>query len=478
MWDLIVIGGGSAGLTAATIGGRVGASVLLVDKTALGGDCLHSGCVPSKALIRCARAAHEARSARRFGVRVGEPQIVFEDVMVHVRGAIAHIGEHDSPKALESVGVQVAFGGAELVAGLASEAAVRIGGERVEEARRIIICVGSRSAPPPIDGLDEVGFIDHVGVFQLSRLPARLAVIGGGPIGIELGQAFARLGSRVTILERADGILPRDDRELADRLLARLKDEVEVRLGVLTTRVERNVAAACKTVIYEQSGVEHRVDCDEILVAAGRRASLTGLGLEAGGVETDRGRIVVDRFLRTTAPSVYAAGDCVGPFQFTHFAEAQARVAARNALFRGRKAMKARPNVPWVTFCDPELAQVGLTEAQARETHPDARVYRYPFDRLDRAVCEGSTDGLAKLVATPKGRILGASILGHGAGEAIANVVLAMDAKRSLSDIGSGIFAYPTMSRIVRRLADEPFLSTGVSPAVARWFGRFHGRSQ
>lgn len=469
IWDLIVIGGGSAGLTAATIAGRVGASVLLIDKEALGGDCLHTGCVPSKALIRCARVAHQARHAARFGVDVGPVTIDFGRVMDHVAGSIAHIAVHDSPDALAAHGVEVAFGGAELL----SDTRVRIGGTREEEAKRIILAVGSHAHPPPIEGLAQAGYLDHVGVFALRERPQRLVVIGGGAIGVELGQAFARFGSDVTLLELGDRLLPRDDAELAGRLAELLSREMTLRFGAKTTRVEARDGA--KVVHFEVNGEAQQVVCDELLVAVGRRANTDGLNLKAAGIKTDRGRIVVDQYLRTSSHQVFAAGDCCGPFQFTHFAEAQARLAARNALFVGRSAF-GRPNVPWVTFCQPELAHVGLTEAEARPLHPDLRVHHYAYERLDRAVCDGDTDGLAKVLTNTRGTILGASILGPGAGEAIAPVVVAMDAGRSLQALGGSIFAYPTLSRVVRRLADERFIEDGVSPFVARWLSRYDGR--
>jgi pyruvate/2-oxoglutarate dehydrogenase complex dihydrolipoamide dehydrogenase (E3) component len=469
-WDLIVIGGGSAGLTAATIAGRVGAKTLLVDKTVLGGDCLHHGCVPSKALIRCARAAHEARSGARFGVNAGDVQVDFAKSMAWVKHTIDHIGAHDSVEAMNAVGVEVAFGGATFE----GPNTIRIGADRVEETSRTVICVGSNAKAPPIAGLDAVGYLDNTGIFALTERPARLGVIGGGPIGVEMGQSLARLGSQVTVLQRGERVLGHDDPELTGRLCALLAKELDLKLSASVTSVSPGPGGT-KRIHYDQDGESRHIDVDEILLAVGREASTPGLGLEAAGIETERGRIVVDDALRTTASHVFAAGDCVGPFQFTHFAEAQARIAARNALFYGSTAFKA-PHVPWVTFSEPELAHVGLTEAQAGELHDDVRVYRYEYDRLDRAICEGETAGLGKLVALKDGTILGASILGPAAGEAIASIVLAMDQGISIQDVGKSIFAYPTLSRVVRRLSDERFLDVGVSRFVTRWFSRFEGR--
>ena len=467
-WDLIVIGGGSAGLTAATMGGRVGARTLLVDKEALGGDCLHHGCVPSKAFIRCGRAAHEVRNAGRFGVAAGDVSLDFAASMDWVRSCIAEIARHDSVEAMAEVGVQVAMGGAELV----SATAVRVGGERVETAKHIIICVGSGASAPPIPGLDRVDYLTNETVFNLRERPARLGIIGAGPIGVELGQTFARLGSEVTIFEMDNRPLGQDDEELTGILATELQKELTLSLSTGVTSVAQDGEEV--VVQYEREGVSGSYRCDRLLVAVGRRAALPGLGLGVAGVATERGRITTDARLRTSVPNIYAAGDCVGPFQFTHFAEAQARVAARNALFYGWQNFGA-PNVPWVTYCSPELAHVGLTEAAARAADDDVVVYRYRYDHLDRAICEGQTAGMAKLVANKRGVILGCSILGYAAGEAIANVVLAMDHGVNVTALGNSIFAYPTMSRVVRRLSDRKFMEAGVNPLVARWFGRYSG---
>jgi len=464
-FDLAVIGAGSGGLTAANIAGRVGASVVLADRTALGGDCLHYGCVPSKALIRCAKIAHTTRQAARFGTLVEGVHVDFARVHRYVQEAIETVGRGESPEVLRSRGVEIALGGARFL----SPTRIRIGEEEIE-ATRSIIAVGSRAVPPPIPGLQETGFIDHVGLFGLEELPRRWAVIGGGPIGVEMGQALARLGAQVTIVESGSRILRRDDPELSELLAGYLRQELEL---VLDARVvEVGQAEGGKAVTIEHEGRRNTVECDEILVAVGRKPNLEHLGLEVAGVETSERGIVVDASLRTSVKNIWACGDCVGSLQFTHFAEAQARVAARNALFLGSSAFR-EDHVPWTTFSDPELAHVGLTEVEARDKQSDVRVYRFPYAELDRAICEGEARGMAKVVCDPKGRILGGSILGPHAGEAIGELAIAMKAGLPLNKLASVIHVYPTMNRIVRRLGDQRFLAEGIGELTRKVFGRF-----
>ncbi|MFT5433268.1 MAG: pyruvate/2-oxoglutarate dehydrogenase complex dihydrolipoamide dehydrogenase (E3) component [Myxococcota bacterium] len=466
-FDLAVIGGGSAGLTAATIAGSLGARVVLIDKQRLGGDCLWTGCVPSKAFIHCARLAHQSQDLERYGLGSGAVEPDFARVMDYVHSVMATIAEHDSPNVMSEHGVETRFGGATYE----SPTHIRVGGANPEviEAKRSIIAVGSHAASPPITGLADVDPLTNESVFQLKELPRRLAVIGGGPIGVELGQAFARLGSRVTILQRGASILDKDDPELTAILAEQLRLELDLRVGSSVGGV--GVADGAQYVDFTDSEGEHRLEVDRILVAVGRRSNAGSLGLEAAGVETNRDYVVVDDYLKTSASNIWAAGDCTGGPQFTHSAEAQARIAARNALFVGRS--KYGTNIPWTTFADPELAHVGLTEAAARAQDPTVHVYRYPLDRLDRALCEGNTRGLAKLVATASGEILGASILAPHAGEMLPSIVLAMDQGVSVKELGNTVFAYPTHGRMVRRLTDERFLEHGVSGLTKTLFGRF-----
>jgi len=467
MYDLVVIGGGSAGLTAAIVGGRVGAKTLLVDKKRLGGDCTYYGCVPSKALIKCAKVAHQTSEADRYGVKVAGAEVSWPDVMKYVWDVVAEVAAGETPEVLAEHGVEVAFGGARFDGG---PHRIRVGEERVVEARNVILCVGSHSFAPSIAGLDEVGFIDHVSVFHLEQLPARLAVIGGGPIGVELGQSLARLGSKVTLLQRGPRLLTKDDAELSEMLTDHLRKEIDIVTDAKVARCE--AAADSKVVIYDVDGDRRALPCDEILVAVGRRASLDGLGLEEAGIEVKDGRVAIDQHLATTASGVYAAGDCASQLLFTHYASAQARVAARNALFRFEERFEPSA-VPWCTFSDPELAHCGLTEEQAREQDHEIRVYRHGYDHVDRAITDGVGWGMAKVVCQPKGKILGASLLGPMAGEAIASFVTAIEEGLSLQDLGRHIIAYPSMNRVVGRLADRRFFEEGINSWVRKLFGRY-----
>jgi pyruvate/2-oxoglutarate dehydrogenase complex dihydrolipoamide dehydrogenase (E3) component len=466
-YDLAVIGGGSAGLTAAIIAGRVGAKSILIDKERLGGDCTHYGCIPSKSLIRCAKVAHTTRQAGRYGVRIPQIEVDYGRVAAYVREAIARVESHETPEVLAQHRVEVAFGGARFL----SPTRIRVGGREIE-ASRSILAVGSRATSPSIPGLDEVGAINHVGLFELTKLPPRIVVVGAGPVGMEMGQALSRLGAEVTILQRGPRVLTRDDAELAELLAGYVREEL--RLVCNANIVEATAVDESKAIVFEANGKQEAIVCDEIMVAVGRKPNLEGLGLEQAGVSFNQHGVVVNDKLRTSAREIWACGDCTGSLQFTHFAEAQARIAARNALFAGSQYFE-EDSTPWVTFTDPELAHVGMTEAEATRTGKRYEVYRYPYDRLDRAICEGETNGLAKLVATPKGKILGASILGPRAGEAIAEIVVAMRAGIAIQELSSFTHPYPVMNRVVRRLGDERFMARGIGSFKQRLFGTYKG---
>jgi pyruvate/2-oxoglutarate dehydrogenase complex dihydrolipoamide dehydrogenase (E3) component len=384
-----------------------------------------------------------------------------------VREAIAAIESHETPEIVARWGVDVAFGGARFL----SPTRIQVG-EREIEATSFVLAVGSGAFAPPLPGLDETGAIDHVDLFELTELPPRIAVLGAGPIGMEMGQALARLGAEVTILQRGRRILKRDDAELAELLAGYVRNELRLvcNATVRRARAENGV----KEIVFETEGKEETLVCDEILVAVGRKPNLEGLDLEAAGVAFNERGVIIDAKLRTTARNIWACGDCTGSMQFTHFAEAQARVATRNALFFGSQSFGHEP-IPWVTFTDPELAHVGMTEAEASAAHLEVEIFRYPYEKLDRAVCEGETHGLAKIVTASNGRILGASILGLHAGEAITEVVIAMNAGLTLQKLSSFVHPYPVMNRIIRRLGDERFLAHGVGTFARKFFGRYRG---
>ncbi len=471
-YDLIVIGGGSAGLTAATIGARVGAKVLLVDKESLGGDCLHYGCVPSKALIASARMAHRMRNAAEYGIQPVDVAVDFKKVMKRVWDIKADIGQHETPETFRTLGADVMLGGARFV----DELTLEIGGRQRVTTDKIIIATGSKASPPPIPGLAESGFIDHVALFHLETLPKRLVVIGGGPVGCEMGQALSRLGSEVTIVQKASRLLPREDAQVSELLQARFREEgMQLLLSSAASKI--SVADSEKKVFVQRGHDEIVVDCDEILVAVGRRAVVADLDLAAAGIETnDRGILVNDR-LQTNISHIYAVGDCNGGPQFTHWAEYEARIAVRNALFRG-SSKRSMAIIPWVTFTDPEIARVGLTFDEAIQHIPenDVHIHQVPLSKVDRAVCEGESQGFIKVVVGAKDRILGVSVIGIEAGEALSEWVLAMEHHISLADIGNAIHAYPTLGRVNRRVADDRFMTHGISRWTTRLFGQFKAR--
>jgi len=464
-YDLAIIGGGSAGLTAAFIAGRVGAKAILIDRERLGGDCTHHGCIPSKALVRCAKVAHTARQSDRYGVRIPQVEIDYGRVAAYVREAIATVESHETPDILNQQGVEVAFGGARFL----SPTRIRVG-EREIEAAKSILAVGSRAVSPTIPGLEAVGAIDHADLFELTELPRRIVIIGAGPIGMEMGQALSRLGAEVTVLQRGPSILERDDAELSELLDGYLREEL--RLVCNATVREIRTVTGNKAVVFEANDKQETVVCDEIMVAVGRKPNLESLGLEQAGVAFNERGVVVDAKLHTTARNIWACGDCAGSLQFTHFAEAQARIAARNALFAGSQRFEEE-STPWVTFTDPELAHVGLTEAQAARSGKNYEVYRYPYAKLDRAICDGETNGLAKLVATPRGKILGASILGPRAGESISEIVIAMKTGITIQKLSSFTHPYPVMNRVIRRLGDQRFMTRGISNLKRTLFGKY-----
>ena len=463
-FDIIVVGGGAAGLVTAAGASGLGAQVALVERHRMGGECLWTGCVPSKALLACARAAADARAARKYGIGTGDIAVDFGAVMQHVRAAQRKIEPHDSPERFRSLGVDVTLGTARFVA----ERTLRVD-ERTITGRHVVIATGSRPTLPAIPGLDTVSYHTNETIFDIETLPASLSVIGCGAVGVELAQAFALLGSRVTIIDSADRILGSEDQEL----VALLERELEA-AGVVIHKSARigNVRqnGTRITVQLDRGSVES----DALLVAAGRASVLDTLDLDAGGIAHARGRLVLDRKLGTSAKNVWAAGDVTAAPRFTHVADYQARTVIRNALFPFASHVNYDV-VPRVLYAIPELARVGLTEADARAKFGDSvRVWRRSFADLDRAVADGQTTGLIKIVSDAKGRILGAHILGNHASSIIAEIALAKHEKISLSRIASIIHAYPTYAELVKQTADAFVRSrfTGVAKRAANFLVR------
>ncbi|HEX2188558.1 MAG TPA: mercuric reductase [Longimicrobiaceae bacterium] len=457
-YDLAVIGGGTAGLVTAAVSAGIGARTALVERHRLGGECLWTGCVPSKAILRSAAVLATVRRAAEYGIRAGPGDADFAEVMARVRRTIAAIEPHDSPERFRGMGVEVVHGHARLV----SPEEAEVDGRRLR-AKRWVVATGSRTAVPDVPGLAEAGYLTHETVWELERLPRSLVVLGAGPIGVEIGQTFARLGSRVALVDSGAQVLGREDPEVAEVLRRALEREgVELRLG---TRAERVRAEGGEKVVELAGGAEVRAE--EVFVATGRRPNVEEMGLEALGVEVGAGGITTDAKLRTSAGNVWAAGDVVGPYRFTHVADYHGRLAAPNALFPvGRKADYRV--VPWCTYAEPELARVGLTEAEARERWGGrAGVWRYAHESLDRAVCDGEPEGLTKLVTDPRGRLVGAHVVGPRAGETIHEAVLAVRHRLKLSELSGMIHVYPTYPESIRRGADA-YLRARFSGGIAR----------
>lgn len=467
--NMIVIGAGAGGLVSAYIGATLRAKVTLVEGRKTGGDCLNTGCVPSKALIRAARAAHEVRHAGDFGIRVAPPEVDMAAVMARIRAVIRHIAPADSPERFEAMGVDVRLGHARLI----DPWTVEIDGRDRLTASHIVLATGADPAVPPIPGLSESGYLTSETLWDaLERrgtLPSRLAIVGGGPIGVEMAQSFARLGCAVTLLEAGARLLPKDDPEASALIEEVLKGEgVAVLTQHKAMRVDGGLLEAAPG-----SGAPVTVPFDEILIATGRRARLSGYGLEELGYPVDQ-PLEIDDFLQTRFPHILAVGDVSGRFQLTHAASHQAWHAAVNSLFGQLKRFRVDYSLmPWVTYCDPEVAHVGHTEESARAAGASTEVVRYPLSHLDRAVTEGAANGFVKLLIGPKGRILGCTIVAHNAGELIAEVSLAMKHKIPVGKLLSQIKAYPTMSEAVRFAASE-WRQRHKPERALDWLGRYH----
>ncbi len=439
-YDLVVLGGGTAGLTAAIGAASQGARTLLIERDRPGGDCLWRGCVPSKALLAAAESAYAVRAAGELGIHTQAPRVDLAEVMGHVRAAIATIAPHDAPERLRSEGVEVMEGVGRFTGGDRLEVA----GRRVR-FRRAMIATGATPLVPPIPGLRAADPLTSDTVWDLTELPEQLIVLGGGPIGAELGQAFARLGSRVTLVELADQLLPREEPAAGAAVATSLtSDGVEVRVATEAVRVEED--AQGRYLVVRDADGEHRLPAQHLLVALGRRPNVADVGLDAAGVAlTDQGAVAVDERLRTTNPRIYAGGDATMLLPFTHTASTHGATVVQNALFGLRRAVE-HERIPWVTFTDPEVARVGRSTAEARERYGGhARVRTASHAELDRAVTAGRTGGFATLVGDPKGRIVGATVVGPRAGETIGEVVAWMASGAKLSTIvRSSTHAYPT----------------------------------
>ncbi len=463
--DLVIIGGGAGGLVVASVAAQLGLKVTLIEKEPkLGGDCLHYGCVPSKTLIHVAKVASLIRRSGEYGLPPVELDVDLAKVNDHVRSVIEHIQHHDDPERFRSYGCEVIFGAAEFI----DPHTVRVNDQEIR-SRRFVIATGSRPFIPPIEGLQETGYLTNLELFSMRTLPSRLVVLGGGPIGLEMAQAFNRLGSQVTVVERLPHLLPQEDPEIANALQNALTAEG---IEIHTSTSAEGVSREGDDRVITCSG-NLKLNAEQILVAVGRKPNIESLGLEAAGINFTAKGIVADRRMRTSQRHIYVCGDVCGPYPFTHMAEYQAGIVISNAVFRFPKKTRYRV-VPWVTYTDPELARVGLTEQQAREQGMEPTVLRFEFKDIDRALAEVETHGMTKLV-THKGRILGASILGPHAGELIHEIVLAMQTGTKIGDISATIHAYPTLAQIHKRTVNTvyaPKLFSAGTRRLVKWINR------
>jgi pyruvate/2-oxoglutarate dehydrogenase complex dihydrolipoamide dehydrogenase (E3) component len=456
-YDFAIIGAGSVGLIAADFAVKLGARVALLERDRIGGDCTWSGCVPSKSLLKVAKVAHDLRTASTFGIAAHPPVVDMVRVRAYLRSTVEQIYQGTTPEALRHKGMDILLGPVSFV----DPHTLAVGDQRIS-AKKVLIATGAEPALPSISGLSEVPFFTYRQIFENDHLPASMVVVGGGPVGVEIAQAYQRLGTQVTIF--AERLLAKEEPDVSELLLRVLEREGLRLIPEKAVSVEKFGHG----VVTRSAG--HRVESDLLLVAAGRKPTLDGLNLEAAGVTYSGQGIEVNDRLQTSVATIYAAGDVLGGEQFSHLAGWQGFQAARNALLPGSSS--GFPSVmARITFTDPEVAQAGLTSAQALAAHPDAVVSTWPISKVDRAVCENDRDGMIKIIATPAGTILGATMVGQRAGEAIMELVMAMQNKLKVSDLASTIHPYPTYNSGIQLLATEMAVEhslTGFSGRVLR----------
>lgn len=465
-FDVVVIGGGAAGLVAATGSAGLGARTAMIDKTKLGGDCTWYGCIPSKALLKSAQVFSLITHARKFGINAGG-DFRPDGVMGHVREVVKQISLHHPPEVFEKRGIKVLFGNVKFL----DAHTVELDSKRIT-AKRFIVCTGSGAFVPPIEGLKDVGYLTNEDIFDLPQLPQSIIVLGAGPIGVELSQAFARLGVEVSLVEMAERILIREDKELARAVADRLiKDGVKIFTAMKAVKFSKEEGTV--SVILEDKDKKHSaIKAQKVLVAVGRQPNVRGLDLEKAGVKYSNKGIEVDAMLETSARNIFACGDVVGPYQFSHIAEYQAIIAAGNAVFPFKRKVNYE-SVAWCTFTEPELAHLGLTEDEAKLKYKDIKIYKSSYAGNDRAVTDGDETGLVKVICDKKGLILGAHIVGANAGEIIHEYVLAKSAGIKINKLSSAIHIYPTIAQVVKRSADQYYmemLSSGWFKSFAKFF--------
>jgi pyruvate/2-oxoglutarate dehydrogenase complex dihydrolipoamide dehydrogenase (E3) component len=450
-FDIIIIGGGGAGITAAFTSVGLGKKTALVEKRKIGGECTHSGCVPSKALIKSASVSHAAKSSEHYGFAAAEA--LTGKPLDYVQSVVSKIYENETPEVMEKHGVSVIEGEAQFV-----DANTVLVNEKKYTASKFLLACGSSPFVPPIEGLDTVDYLTNESVFLQDSIPESLIVMGGGPIGIEMAQAFARLGSKVSIIEMADRLLIREEKELSDRLTGILKQEgIDVLTSHKAVKVANTDGGVSVSVIDQGSGNPREVTGQRLLVAVGRKPNLGNLNPEKARLEMARTGIPSNLKMETSVKNIYAAGDITSPYQFSHMAEYQAIIAVLNAFLP--VTFKADyKNIPWVTFTAPELAHIGLTEEEARGKYGDSiRVYHREYSTLDRANTDSNSEGVVKVILDKKGFVIGAHILGYTAGEILHQFLLIQKFKKKLSSVQGFIYAYPTYADIVKRIAREAY---------------------
>ncbi len=461
-FDLVVIGAGSGGLVGARFAAQLGAKVALVEKNRIGGDCTWTGCVPSKALLKAAKVAHEVRTAVRYGVVTSPPTVNMCEVREYVRGAIQAVYRFETPEALAGEGIDVVLGEARFL----NDSAIAVG-DRTMRSKAFLLTTGARPIVPQVTGLRDVPFITYEQLFENDALPKSLTIVGGGPIGMEMAQAYQRLGAQVTVV--SNHVLPKEDPDV-QQLIQRILEREGVRFVSDKAKSARKDGDA---IIVATDQQEARGDV--LMIAVGRKPNTEGLDLEKAGVEYSPHGVSVDDRLRTNVKHIYAAGDVTGSYQFTHYAGWQAFQAVRNALLPGSSS-GVSSLVPWVTFTDPEVAHIGATEEQARtENGNRICVYRRELRQVDRAVCENDLSGFLKVITKPDGAILGASIVSARAGEAIAEIIVAMKQRMKIGDLAGTIHPYPTYSTAVQQMAAEIAVQhqlSGTSGKLVRWLSK------
>lgn len=467
-YDLCIIGGGAAGLVTAAGAATLGAKVILIEKHRLGGDCLYTGCVPSKTLIHSAGIAHTIKTSQKLGLSARLDTVEQSTVMKRVADVIKTIEPNDSPVRFRAMGVEVVFAEAQFIA--KDHLLVE---DREITARKFVLATGSRPFVPPISGLDEVDYFTNESIFNITENIPQLIVIGSGAIGCEMAQSFARLGSKVSLLSNT-GLLPIEDTDMSSVVERQfVADGIDLHLGVIVTHIEKTTTCVRVHIKDDHKQYTTEIEGSHLLIAAGRKPNIESMRLDKAGVEIENGRLVVDARLRTSNKHIFACGDVAGPYLFTHMAEHQAGIVLRNAIFH-LPAKVQTTGVPWCTFTAPELARVGLSEREAQESGIKHQVYTFPFTENDRAIAEGEVEGMAKIITTPKGKLLGACIVGPSAGELIAEYVLAISQGLNVSALSNTIHIYPTLAQINRRVADQR-MKESLTPSRKCWIKRLFG---